>query len=70
MIGNLYETTEATLVAAHKNGAAYWTRNRTLAATKDRLSSLARSIGFHGQENEAWLAGYYGAKRRDQNARI
>lgn len=56
--------TEATMVAAHQAGMAYWRRNKPYDATPDALASLARSCGWHGEDNDAWLAGFYGAKQR------
>jgi hypothetical protein len=47
-----------------KHGMAYWTRNKPYDATRESLESLARSCGWHGEDNVAWLAGYYGAMRR------
>lgn len=61
------ETTEATMAEAHKAGMAYWKRNRTVDATRDQLASLARSCGWHGEDNASWLAGYYGAQQRDNS---
>jgi hypothetical protein len=60
----LRETTEQTMIAAHKAGMAYWNRNKPQDATRENLESLARSCGWHGADNESWLAGFYGAKRR------
>ena len=60
----LYETTEATMVAAHKAGMAYWQRNRPYDSTSESLAQVARSCGWHGDDMVAWLAGYYGAQAR------
>ncbi len=62
----LYETTEATMVAAHKAGAAYWRRNKTYLATHESLACLARSCGWHDEDATAWMAGYLGAQRQDE----
>jgi hypothetical protein len=68
MLGNLYETTEATLVAAHKAGCAYWRRNRTMATDDMRkLESLARTLGYHGEEQLCFMSGLLGTKRREGN---
>ncbi len=64
MTTGLYETTEQSMVMAHQSGMAYWRANRTHDAKRADLESLARSRGWHGEDNIAWLAGYYGAKRR------
>ena len=62
----LRETNEATMVEAHKAGRAYWRNNRPPdAVTLESLAALARSCGWHGADNEAWLAGYYGERRRE-----
>jgi hypothetical protein len=60
----MYETSEQTMVAAHQAGMAYWKRNKPSDATRESLESLARSCGWHGADCEAWVAGFYGAKRR------
>ena len=60
----LRETTEATMVAAHQAGMDYWNRNKPEGATRENLESLARSCGWHGEDNAAWVAGFYGAKKR------
>lgn len=60
----LRETTEATMVEAHEAGVAYWKCNKPYDTTHDALVSLAKSCGWHGHDNYAWLAGFYGAKRR------
>jgi len=62
----LRETSEASMVAAHKAGTAFWRYNRPVDATREHLASVARSCGWHGEDETAWLAGYYGAKARDQ----
>ena len=59
------ETNEQTMIAAHKAGQAYWNRNKPYDATRENLESLARTCGWHGENNVAWLAGYYGAKQRN-----
>lgn len=57
---------EKTMVAAHKAGMDYWKRNKPYDATRDGLESLARSCGWRDEEDVfSWLAGFYGAKRRD-----
>lgn len=52
------------MVAAHKAGVAYWKQNKPAEATRDSLEALARSCGWHGEDSVAWLAGFYGARRR------
>ena len=64
-IGGRSESTESTMIEAHKAGMAYWRQNRPVDATRENLASHARTCGWHGADNKAWLAGYYGAKRRD-----
>lgn len=56
------ETTEATMAAAYEAGATYWKRNHPANATREDLKSVARSCGWHGEDNVAWLAGFYGSK--------
>jgi hypothetical protein len=60
MTDNLCEVTERTLLAAHKAGVAYWLRNQP--GPNADVSSVARSCGWHGELEAAWLAGYYGAR--------
>lgn len=62
----LRESTVASMIAAHKAGRAYWQRNRPQDATREGLESVARSCGWHGEENFSWLAGFYGAKDRGE----
>lgn len=62
-----HETTEATMVAAHKAGMAYWRNNKPRDAAHGDLESLARSCGWHGEDNLSWLAGFYGAKKREES---
>jgi len=59
------ETTEESMIAAHKAGMAYWQRNKPWEATLPNLRALARSCGWHGDDCDAWVAGFYGAKRRE-----
>jgi hypothetical protein len=70
MTTSLRETTEATMIAAHKAGVAYWRNTRAHDATRASLESHARSCGWHGEDNVAWLAGFYGAMRREAKAMI
>lgn len=63
-ISSLHETTDATLIEAHKAGMAYWVRNMPDGASRVSLEMLARSCGWHEAECEAWVAGYYGARGR------
>jgi hypothetical protein len=64
------ETNETTLIEAHKAGCAYWRANRPMGkgVTVNKLASLARSCGWHGADCEAWLAGFFGEKRREQSS--
>lgn len=55
---------EAKLVAAHKAGMAYWRNNRPDEASREQLAFHARTCGWRGELNDAWLAGFYGAKSR------
>ena len=64
MIESLRETTEATMIEAHKAGVTFWRYNRTHDAKREALSELARTCGWHGEDNVAWLAGYYGEQKR------
>jgi hypothetical protein len=61
---SLRVSNEQTLIAAHKAGIAYWRNNRPVDATREALESHARSCGWHGADNTAWIAGYYGELRR------
>jgi hypothetical protein len=56
--------TEQTMVEAHQAGMAYWKRNQPITTSRYNLESLARSCGWHGEDTAAWVAGFYGAKRR------
>ena len=67
---SLRETTEATMVAAHKAGAAYWRNNQPLDATRSGLAWHARTCGWYGEDEAAWLAGYYGEQRRQKEGRV
>jgi hypothetical protein len=58
---------EQTMIAAHKAGRAYWLNNRPHDATLEGLTSVARSCGWHDEAAVAWLAGYYGEKKRTAN---
>ena len=69
-MNGLHETTEATMIEAHKAGAAYWNRNKPHNATRDALELLARSCGWHGEDNAAWLAGFYGARQRETGRQL
>ena len=64
------EVTEATMIAAHKAGIAYWRNNRPHDATSVALLSLARSCGWHGENEAAWLAGYYAERLRSLKADV
>jgi hypothetical protein len=64
------EQDEQSMVAAHKAGMAYWNRNKPENATRESLAVLARTCGWHGKDNECWLAGFYGAKRRATTNRV
>jgi hypothetical protein len=65
MMFNLSTLPRTTTVEAHKAGMAYWRMNRPHDATREGLASHARSCGCHDEDIVAWLAGFYGAKRRD-----
>ena len=65
-MSSLREMTPATLLAAHKAGATYWTKNRPHGATLDNLKSVARSCGFD-DECGAWLLGYCQAREMYQH---
>jgi len=64
------EVTEATMIAAHKAGVAYWRMNQPAEATREALESHARSCGWHGEDNYAWLSGYYSERLRSLHARV
>lgn len=65
-MSGLRKTSEASMVAAHQAGMAYYRRNKATQARDCDLESLARSCGWQGEDNYAWRAGYYGAQRREQ----
>lgn len=69
-MSGIREITEQTMIDAHKAGMAYWQRNKPHNATDDNLRSLARSCGWHDANNDAWLAGFKGAQRRETNPRV
>lgn len=52
-MNGLRATTEATMIAAHQAGMDYWNRNKPQTATRENLESLARSCGWHGEDNAA-----------------
>jgi len=57
--------TPLSMLAAHKAGIAFWRMNRPVDATREALTFHARTCGWKtAAEIEAWLAGYYGEKRR------
>lgn len=64
MTEGLFKVNEATMVAAHAAGVAYWTRNWPFLADVSELASHARSCGWHGELNDCWLAGFLGARSR------
>lgn len=68
-MNGLRETNEDTMMLAHACGMAYWRMNQPYDATRDGLERHARTCGWYGEDNQAWLAGFYGAKRRDTNPR-
>ena len=55
---------EESMIAAHQAGMAYWRRNKPQAST-DKLAFVARSCGWPGELETAWMAGYLGAKQRE-----
>lgn len=64
-MSGIRETSEATMIAAHKAGVAFWNQNQPYEATPDNLASLAQSCGWRDADAVAWLAGFYGAQQRD-----
>ena len=60
----LRQINEESMIAAHKAGVAYWRMNRPAHASRGALTTLAKSNGWHGEDCTAWLAGFYGAKAR------
>lgn len=64
-VAGFRETNEASMIAAHKAGVAYWRNNRA-DLSLEQLSSVARSCGWYGEDNAAWVAGYVGARRQEQ----
>jgi hypothetical protein len=69
-MSGLYEITEDSMVAAHKAGIAYWQRNTPIGATADNIESLARSLGYHEGDMYAFIAGFFGARRRAETETI
>jgi hypothetical protein len=71
--GGIRETTEESMVAAHKAGLQYWKRNKPRAADsvtlRENIESLARSCGWHGADCDSFVAGVLGAKRREEESR-
>jgi hypothetical protein len=63
-MSGLTEITEASMVAAHQAGMAYWNRNKPYDATPENIKMLARTLGYHDADNESFCAGFYGAKKR------
>lgn len=64
-MNGIRETNEASMIAAHKAGAAYWKRNRP-DINRAQIESLARSCGFHGEDAVAYVAGFIGEKNRSE----
>jgi hypothetical protein len=64
----LRETNEQTMIEAHKAGMAFWRQAKLTSVTdvaRHTLEWHARTCGWHGADNIAWIAGYYGAMARD-----
>ena len=60
------QATEQSMIEAHKAGRAYWRMNRPhWSVTRDMLRFHARTCGWQGEDNDAWLAGYYGEMARN-----
>lgn len=57
-------TNEAKMIEAHSAGRAYWRMNRPHEATAENLASMARTLGWTGELETAWLAGFFGEKQR------
>ena len=47
-MSGLTEITEASMVAAHQAGMAYWNRNKPYDATPENVKMLARTLGYRG----------------------
>ena len=60
---------EASMIAAHKAGVAYWRMNHSHDASPEGLAFHARTCGWKGEDAAAWLAGYYGEKKRMEQAK-
>jgi hypothetical protein len=65
-MSGLTEVAENTMMMSHLAGRHYWKRNRPYDATEEGIASLARSRGWHGGDCYAFVAGFFGEKRRDQ----
>jgi hypothetical protein len=63
---SIRETNEQTMIAAHKAGQAFWRQSQIagIEAARHTLEWHARTCGWHGKDNEAWIAGYYGEHKR------
>ena len=48
-MSGLTETTEASMVAAHQAGMAYWNRNKPYDATPENVKMLARTLGYRDE---------------------
>lgn len=64
-MNSLSEDTEANMVHAHQSGMAYWKRNKPLLATRSDITSLAHTLGYYRDQETAFVAGFFGAKRRE-----
>jgi hypothetical protein len=62
----LHESTMESRVRAHKAGATYWALNKPYDSNSESLAQVARSCGWHGDDMEAWLAGYWQAMSRER----
>jgi hypothetical protein len=64
----MIDLSESAMVVAHQAGMNYWNSHRMLPSfrwvTAETMATAARSCGFHGCECEAWLAGFFGARKR------
>ena len=69
-MAGLCKVTEQSMIEAHQAGMIYWKRNKPRDATDSSLRPLAQSLGWHDGDMYAFVAGFYGAQRREQTGEV
>jgi len=63
-MNGLRETNEQSMLQAHKAGRTYYRSNRPETVDLTTLRTLANSCGWHADDEDAWVAGYMGERKR------